>query len=127
MSRSVEDFLANLVKSGLCSRREIEALLAEQGMRSLESRAEELAQRLIERGTLTPLQASQILKGKPEGLVLRDYELLSLLGQGAWDGSTRPGIVGWTGLWLKGYWSAGWVGIRRREPALNARRGRRVG
>lgn len=75
---SLDHFIACLSKSGLSSSDEIASWVRECSPQS----SLDFANQLVERGILTPLQARALLRGRWRQLVLGDYAVLEMLGQG---------------------------------------------
>lgn len=78
----LEDFVANLLKTGLVSSREIEEARAGLEPGPPAQTTIRLAQALIDRGRLTSYQARKILAGATRGFLLDGYRLLRPLGKG---------------------------------------------
>jgi serine/threonine protein kinase len=76
-----KSFLANVLRSGLLDRKQLDALV--QGL-SPEQQAnpEALADQLVRMGQLTPFQTQKLLQGITRGLVLGPYRILAPLGKG---------------------------------------------
>jgi serine/threonine protein kinase len=78
----LDDFVANLIKTGLVSSREIAEARAEIGPTPEPRSTIRLAQSLIDRGVLTSYQARKVLAGATRGFLLDGYRLLRPLGRG---------------------------------------------
>jgi len=81
MSR-LEDFVANVAKSGLIDPADIDQARVRLGDESANSAPVLLARLLIEQGRLTPYQARKLLAGATRGFFLGDYKILRSLGEG---------------------------------------------
>ena len=82
MAVSVEQFVENLVRSGLFTAAELAAF--QEGL-APERRAKDVqgfARELVQAGRLTKYQAAEIYQGKTKGLVLGDYVVLDEIGAG---------------------------------------------
>ncbi len=78
----LEQFVANLAKSGLVSSPAIERARALVGDGPSSEAAVRLARVLIQQGALTTYQARKVLKGATKGFFLGDYRILRSLGEG---------------------------------------------
>lgn len=78
----LDDFVENLIKTGLVSSREIAEAQRAVGPEPEPGGAVGLAQTLIDRGLLTSYQARKILAGATRGFLLDGYRLLRPLGKG---------------------------------------------
>ena len=78
----LDDFAADVVRSGLLSRDALEQARARLGPVRPEDAATELARILIQRGSLTTYQAKKLLAGVTKGFFLGEYRILRRLGQG---------------------------------------------
>jgi len=78
---NVGDFLMSLMRSKLMDKVEVVVLFnnLDKGIRTEPSL---IAEHLVKSGKITRFQAERILKGKSRGLVLKDYQVLSVLGRG---------------------------------------------
>jgi serine/threonine protein kinase len=81
MSR-LDNFLANVTKSGLVRPAELEHARAQIGGEPDALAAVRLARLLIEQGRLTPYQARKVLAGATRGFFLGGYKILRPLGEG---------------------------------------------
>jgi len=79
---TIEQFVGNLVQSGLMSADEVSAF--EQGLpvQKQPHDAQMLARELVAAGKLTKYQAQLVYQGRPKGLVFGEYTVLDKLGQG---------------------------------------------
>jgi serine/threonine protein kinase len=81
MSGNLEQFVENLTRSGLMSAPEtkpfVDALTDDQ-----RNDPKQLARTLIKQGNLTEFQATSILDGRADGLVLGEYTVLDEIGKG---------------------------------------------
>ena len=75
-------FIENLIGSGLMTAGDVEAFLAKLPPDEQPASAEDLAKLLFRHKKLTRFQAQAIYQGKAKGLVLGDYVVLDLIGQG---------------------------------------------
>jgi len=85
MATSLDQFIDNLVQSGLMSAAEVAAF--RQGFEGLPpdqrpADVQALARHLVQAGKLTKYQAQAVYQGKTKGLVLGEYLVLDKLGQG---------------------------------------------
>jgi serine/threonine-protein kinase len=78
----LEDFTANVVKSGLVPPEVLARVQAELSLGNSGAYAVPLARRLIQDGLLTTFQARKLLSGKTSGFILGGYRLLRPLGEG---------------------------------------------
>jgi len=78
----LDQFVANLEKSGLVAASTIELALAQLDDRAGSDAAVRLARLLIQQGTLTTYQARKVLGGRTKGFFLGDYRILRSLGEG---------------------------------------------
>lgn len=78
----LDDFVENLIKTGLASPREIDDARAAVDFGAEPQPTVRLAQALIDRGVLTAYQARKILAGATRGFLLDGYRLLRPLGRG---------------------------------------------
>src|SRR4051794_40988996 len=78
---TVDQFLRNVLRSGLLSRDELQASLRNVP-REQRDDPEALADQLLRLGKLTRFQASKLLKGICKGLVLGPFRILTPLGKG---------------------------------------------
>lgn len=78
----LDDFVENLIKTGLVSSREIAEAQGAVGPEPEPRATIGLAQALIDRGLLTSYQARKILAGATRGFLLDGYRLLRPLGKG---------------------------------------------
>lgn len=81
MSVSAAQFIEGLTRSGIYSPDEVTALLDSLPSAILQNTTE-LTRELVQRRALTRYQASALLQGKPNGLVLGTYVILDRLGVG---------------------------------------------
>jgi eukaryotic-like serine/threonine-protein kinase len=81
MSR-LDDFVANVTRSGLVSPSELERARARLPQEPAESASVRLARLLIEQGRLTSYQARKVLAGATRGFFLGGYKILRPLGEG---------------------------------------------
>jgi serine/threonine protein kinase len=79
MAATVERFVRNLIDSGLMSEHEFRSF---ETSRSKAQTIQELALALVESQRLTRYQANMLAKDKVNGLILGNYEILDVLGQG---------------------------------------------
>lgn len=79
---SLEEFVANVTKSGLVVPGELERARASVLPSPAADAALRLAQHLIHQGSLTPYQAKKILNGATLGFFLGGYRILKPLGEG---------------------------------------------
>lgn len=79
--QNVGDFLMSLMRSGLMDKVEVVVLFNNLD-KTLRSDPKLIAQHLVKAGRITKFQAERILKGKSRGLVMKNYQILSLLGKG---------------------------------------------
>src|SRR5262245_42306825 len=79
---SLEEFVANVTKSGLVVPGELERARASVAPSPTADAALRLAQHLIHQGSLTPYQAKKILNGATLGFFLGGYRILKPLGEG---------------------------------------------
>jgi eukaryotic-like serine/threonine-protein kinase len=81
MSAAVDDFLRNVLKSGLFGRDQLQ-----EAVRALPAQRREqpthVADHLIRAGLLTPFQAQRLLEGSTGGLILGPFQLQAPLGRG---------------------------------------------
>ncbi len=82
MAVTREQFVANLVRSGLMSADEVASFQRERLGQGRDVDVEELARELVRAGKLTKYQATTIYQGKTKGLVLGDYVVLDRIGAG---------------------------------------------
>jgi serine/threonine-protein kinase len=95
MVASLEEYLKQLISSGLMSAEEVHSLRASLPTESFRiGDAEMLTRELVRRRILTPYQATAIYQGKAKGLVLGNYVVLDKLGQGAWGLFTKASTGG---------------------------------
>jgi serine/threonine protein kinase len=78
---NVGDFLMSLMRSGLMDKVEV-VVLFNNLEKTTKSDPVLIADHLIKSGKITKFQAERILKGKSRGLVMKNYQVLSLLGKG---------------------------------------------
>ena len=78
----LDQFVANLKKSGLVNAAAIDRGVALVDDRSASDAAVRLARILIKQGTLTTYQARKVLAGATKGFFLGDYRILRSLGEG---------------------------------------------
>jgi serine/threonine protein kinase len=78
----LEEFVNNAIRSGLLVPEDLAQVRNGFELEPARDAAPRLAQRLIERGKLTPYQARQILAGVTKGFLLGDYTILRRLGAG---------------------------------------------
>src|SRR5207244_2696306 len=82
VTRPLDDFVHDLVDSGLLSDSELRALLNAIPADRRPTDGEQLARELVRKKKLTKLQAEQIYAGKGKSLTLGNYVILDKLGQG---------------------------------------------
>ncbi len=82
MAVTLDQFVANLVQSGLFSAAELEAFQENLPHDRRPKDAEGLTRELIHAGKLTKYQAGQIYEGNTKGLVLGEYVVLDKIGRG---------------------------------------------
>ena len=80
--RKIEQFQADVVRSGLVPEDALERCRAETPPEPDADAPVRLARRLIQSGWLTTFQARKLLSGATKGLILAGYKLLKPLGQG---------------------------------------------
>jgi len=78
-----EWFVWDLRRSALIDRGQLDQIVGEFLKRSPRAEAPQLAEHLVNQGTLTAFQAERILNQKTQGLVLGPYVLLDAIGQGS--------------------------------------------
>ena len=78
----LEEFVANVVRSGLVDRSTLDRVRADFSAHPPADAAVRLARLLIETGALTSYQARKILAGATRGFFLGDYRILRSLGEG---------------------------------------------
>ena len=78
---NVGDFLMSLMRSKLMDKVEV-VVLYNNLDKTIRSEPGLIAEYLIKSGKITRFQADRILKGKSRGLVMKDYQVLSVLGRG---------------------------------------------
>jgi serine/threonine-protein kinase len=78
----LDEFVANLAKSGLVPPNELERLRRGLTGEPSSNGAAQLAKHLIQLGTLTPYQARKILAGATRGFFLGGYRILRPIGEG---------------------------------------------
>ncbi len=78
----LDQFVANLAKSGLVASPAIERARAEVDRAEAPDAAARLAKILISQGALTTYQARKVLAGATKGFFLGDYRILRSLGEG---------------------------------------------
>jgi eukaryotic-like serine/threonine-protein kinase len=78
----LEEFVANLAKSGLVASPAIDRALAQIDQGSSTGAEVRLAKLLVQQGALTTYQARKILQGATKGFILADYRILRSLGEG---------------------------------------------
>ena len=79
---SLEQFIENLIASGLFTAAELSAFREALPPGSRPNDAQGLARELFHAGKLTKYQAAAIYQGKTAGLVLGDYAILDEIGAG---------------------------------------------
>jgi len=82
MAISLEEFVKNLVRSGLLSAAEVSSFQESFPPEKRPHDAEGLARELIRAGKLTKYQAAAVYKGKTKGLVFGEYTVLEQIGAG---------------------------------------------
>jgi len=82
MGISIEEFLTQLSGSRLVTPEQLEALRAGLTGDELRADAGRLADQMVRDGRLTAYQAESLLAGNPDGLVLGNYVLRKLIGEG---------------------------------------------
>lgn len=82
VSRSIEEFVEQLIASRLMNADEIDRFLSQTPPEKQAASGEELAKRLVAAKRITPFQAQSIWRGDGNSLILGDYVLLDKLGQG---------------------------------------------
>ncbi|HUT88004.1 MAG TPA: protein kinase, partial [Thermoguttaceae bacterium] len=82
MPVSVEQFVENLVRSGLFTPAELAAFQQDLPPDRRPRKPQDLARELVQAGWLTKYQAAEIYQGKTKGLVLGDYVVLDEIGAG---------------------------------------------
>lgn len=78
---AVDNFLKNVLRSGLLDREQLEASLRAVKLEGQDN-AETLANHLVKLGKLTRFQAFKLMQGAAVGLVLGPFQVLSPLGKG---------------------------------------------
>src|SRR5262245_42736375 len=78
---AVTDFVKTLLRSGLLDVPRLTDILRDL-LRPLSASPEGMAEQLVRLGKLTRFQAAKLLKGVHKGLMLGDYQFLSLIGKG---------------------------------------------
>ncbi|MEI7854816.1 MAG: serine/threonine-protein kinase [Planctomycetota bacterium] len=78
---NVGDFLMSLMRSKLMDKVEV-VVLYNNLDKTIRSEPNLIAEYLVKAGKITRFQAERILKGKSRGLVMKDYQVLSVLGRG---------------------------------------------
>jgi serine/threonine protein kinase len=81
MATLAEDFLRNVLRSGLLQREQLQVALR-TFPRDLRDQAEAVADHLVRAGCLTPFQAQKLLLGITAGLTLGPFQLQAPLGRG---------------------------------------------
>ena len=82
MAVSLEQFVENLVRSGLFTAAELAAFQQNLAPDRRPGKPQDLARELVRAGRLTKYQAAEIYQGKTKGLVLGDYVVLDEIGAG---------------------------------------------
>ncbi len=82
MAVTLQQFVDNLVESGLMRAEEVEVFLECLPLEQRPTRPEALAKELYRQGKLTKFQAQAIYQGKTRGLVIGNYVVLDRLGKG---------------------------------------------
>ena len=82
MAVSLEQFVENLVRSGLFTADELAAFQHGLPPERQPQKPQDLARELIQAGRLTKFQAAQVYQGKTKGLVLGDYVIQDQIGHG---------------------------------------------
>ena len=82
MAVSLEQFVENLVRSGLFTAAELAAFQEGLAPERRAKDAQGFARELVRAGRLTKYQAAEIYQGKTKGLVLGDYVVLDEIGAG---------------------------------------------
>ncbi|MGL4420638.1 MAG: serine/threonine protein kinase [Gemmataceae bacterium] len=78
-----EWFVWDLRRSGLIDRGQLDTIVNEYLKRNPRAEAPQLAEYLVQQGSLSAFQADRILNGKTQGLVLGPYVLADAIGQGS--------------------------------------------
>jgi serine/threonine protein kinase len=78
---STEDFLRNVLRSGLVEREALQAVLRAVPA-DLRDTSQALADQLVRAGKLTRFQAGKILRGHSQGMIIGPFRLLAPLGKG---------------------------------------------
>ena len=82
MPVTLEQFVQNLVQSGLFTADELAAFQDSLPPDHRPQKPQDLARELIQAGRLTEYQAAQVYQGKAKGLVLGDYVIQDEIGAG---------------------------------------------
>jgi hypothetical protein len=93
MSVTITNFLDRLAASRLFDDKDLDTVRKEVADTDGSSEAESLAKRLVKEERLTVYQARHLWHDKTKGLVLGNYVVEDELGRGAWELSSRRGIV----------------------------------
>jgi eukaryotic-like serine/threonine-protein kinase len=78
----LDDFVADVVRSGLVSRPDLDRMRAQVPLEPAENAPSRLARILVDSGALTTYQANKILAGVTKGFFLGGFRILRRLGQG---------------------------------------------
>ncbi|QDU98406.1 bifunctional serine/threonine-protein kinase/formylglycine-generating enzyme family protein [Lignipirellula cremea] len=81
MTQVTQPFMEQVLASGLIGKGELQAVVNDLQKKGLDPQSR-LAQELVRRQLLTPFQVKQIAAGKGKSLLLGNYAVLDLLGQG---------------------------------------------
>lgn len=79
---AVDDFLRRAKGCGLVSNDDVAAALTAVPVASKDDNVKPLAAEFVRRGLMTKYQATAIWQGKHDALILGDYLLLDVIGQG---------------------------------------------
>ncbi len=82
MAISIEQFIERLTDSGLMSAQEIDSFCKQSLPEKRPKDVEQLAQALVQQGTLTKYQIEAVCQGQAKGLVFGEYVVLDKLGEG---------------------------------------------
>jgi len=82
MSESLDKFVNLLLRAGLLTETQLQAVRSQLVVAGQATETDDLAQRLAESGHLTEFQASEVRQGKIEHLVVGDYLILDPVGKG---------------------------------------------
>lgn len=82
MALSVEQFITNLIESGLLTQEDVQSFVSSTLQPRLPKDGEQLARELVKHKKLTKYQAEQIYLGRGKALILGNYVAIEKLGQG---------------------------------------------